>query len=496
MIFLSKESVKVLKENEFFQIKKFSRKWDKQRNCFVINLSYETGVKLSTRTVKVAEAFGLGIDKKRRFTIYDNVELKITPKDVVYITGESGSGKSILLKALEEDIKRDMKLTAINIDDVKPVLGEPIIDTIGKTFEEGLKLLSRVGLNDAFLFIRSYEQLSDGQKYRYKIAKLIESGAQFWIMDEFCATLDRDTAKIVAFNVQKQARREGKAILAATTHTDLKEDLAPSVHVHKRWGNRLEVKYYPNRINNVCSVTRNLRIVKGNIEDYKCLAEFHYRSHRHPPPLKIFALKRKDGETVGVILYSYPPPHVFGRKQAFGRTPTLTEINQNLATISRVVLHPKYRSIGLGIRLVKETLPLVGRRNVEAIAVMALYNPFFEKAGMKRIVKRKPSRLILQAIETLEKMGFKRYLLSSVEDNLERLQHLTDEELRKVKDALIRAGNYKRLMGKGGAYPRRKDFEAWIEKQNLHTIAKVLRRLAVLAETKVYLFWSNPDFTN
>jgi ABC-type ATPase with predicted acetyltransferase domain len=40
-------------------------------------------------------------------------------------------------------------------------------------------------------------------------------------MDEFCATLDRETAKIVAFNVQKQARRMGRAVIVATTHTDL-----------------------------------------------------------------------------------------------------------------------------------------------------------------------------------------------------------------------------------------------------------------------------------
>jgi len=51
--------------------------------------------------------------------------------------------------------------------------------------------------------------------------KMMESDAQFWIMDEFAATLDRETAKIVAFNVQKLARQEGKAVLAATTHTDL-----------------------------------------------------------------------------------------------------------------------------------------------------------------------------------------------------------------------------------------------------------------------------------
>ncbi len=489
----SKISRKILKGQEFFRVRKYSRKWDKRRNCFLINISYETGVKVSPRTIKVAEAFGIGVDKRRRFTIYDDVELKITPRDIVYITGESGSGKSVLLRALERDIKRDMKLTAVNIDEIKPVLGEPIIETLGESFEEALELLSRVGLNDAFLFLRSYEQLSDGQKYRYKIAKLIESKAQFWIMDEFCATLDRDTAKIVAFNVQKQARRTGRAVLAATTHTDLLEDLAPSVHIHKGWGKRLQIKYYPNKINKVCSVTRDLHIVEGSLEDYKRLAEFHYRSSGHPPPLKVFALKREDDETVGVILYSWPPANVFGRREALGRSLRLKEINQKMAIISRVVLHPKYRSIGLGTRLVRETLPLVGRPYVETIAVMARYNPFFEKAGMKRIAERKPDKSILQAVETLEKLGFKRYLLTSVKHNIERLQRLTSEEIREIREALVKTGHYKRLMASYKAYPKKEEFKKWLENQDLHVIANVLSRLAVLAETKVYLFWENPS---
>ena len=139
-------------------------------------------------------------------------------------------------------------------------------------------------------------------------------------MDEFCATLDRETAKIVAFNVQKQARKTGKAVIVATTHTDLFEDLAPSVHIHKGWGKRLEVNYHPNKINAVCSVTKDLRIEIGCMEDYKALAEFHYRNvTAHPAPIKIFALKRIDDELAGVIVYSYAPPQVFGRRLALGK---------------------------------------------------------------------------------------------------------------------------------------------------------------------------------
>jgi len=172
----------------------------------VINIAYETAaLKPSRRVVAVAEGFGLGLDQWEKFVVFDNVELKIGPSDIVYITGDSGSGKSVLLRALEKDIKEDMQVSSINISEIQIELGKPLIETVGETLEEGLELLSKVGLNDAFLFLRFYEQLSDGQKYRYRIAKMIESEAQFWIMDEFAATLDRDTAKIIAFNLQKLA---------------------------------------------------------------------------------------------------------------------------------------------------------------------------------------------------------------------------------------------------------------------------------------------------
>lgn len=47
------------------------------------------------------------------------------------------------------------------------------------------------GLNDAYLFVRKPSEMSDGQKYRLKIAKLIESGADVWVADEFGAVLDQ-----------------------------------------------------------------------------------------------------------------------------------------------------------------------------------------------------------------------------------------------------------------------------------------------------------------
>jgi len=58
---------------------------------------------------------------------------------------------------------------------------------------------------------------------------------------------------------------------------------------------------------------------------------------------------------------------------------TTKQLNQEFSIISRVVLHPKYRAIGLGARLVKETLSKVGTKYVEAIAVMARCNQALHK---------------------------------------------------------------------------------------------------------------------
>jgi len=172
------------------------------------------------------------------------------------------------------------------------------------------------------------------------------------------------------------------------------------MHIHKGFGREVEVKYFPNKANKTCSLVEEMHVEEGSRKDYKKLAGFHYRNTRIPIPIKIFALKH-DNKTVGVIVYSFSPVICFGRKKALGRTIRVQELNRDFANISRVVLHPKYRTIGLGARLVRETLPLVDRCYVETMAVMARYNPFFEKSGMIKVAERLPDKSIVEAVEKL-----------------------------------------------------------------------------------------------
>jgi ABC-type transport system involved in cytochrome c biogenesis ATPase subunit/GNAT superfamily N-acetyltransferase len=472
---------------EHFHISQLKRTYNRHTDTFTINISYETApAALTQRTKEVAEAFGLGTDQTRRFTLYDNLDIHIRPTDVVLITGDSGSGKSALLKALKADLAEQAQDTR----DIQISPETPIVETVGQNTTEAIQTLSCVGLNDAFLFLRPYRELSDGQKHRYQTALLAESEKMFWILDEFTSTLDRDTAKILAFNLQRQARRMGKAIIAATTHMDLQKDFAPNVHIHKRYGKEVTVKYYPKAKASACTLTRQMRLEQGTTSDYKTLSQFHYRANRLPPKRKIFTLKRKD-ELCAAIVYSYPSPVMFGRRQVW-KGP-FKQLQQEVSVISRVIVHPKYRSIGLGEKIVKETLPQAGTANVEAVAVMAKYNPFFEKAGMTRVAESKPNLHVCRALEQLEKLGFDTVLLSATAFTEQKISATGKEKVVNVfvelskNDAIIR----RRLANLKNVYPKHEEFIQKIRQLDTAELSLVLKKLGFASQSKVYLFWTN-----
>lgn len=205
---------------------------------FSITKEFSASVERTARVLEVAEAFGLGLNDKK-FTVYKNLEFEIDEGDVVYITGQSGSGKSILLREIAERLKR-FGLTIGNIEDV-PLAEMPLVDQIGKTTNEALYYLAMAGVNDAYLFIRKPSELSDGQRYRFKLAKLIEANTDVWVADEFGAVLDRTTAKVIAFNMQKLARKNKRTLLVATTHTDLGQELGPDLTINKHFRDKVEI---------------------------------------------------------------------------------------------------------------------------------------------------------------------------------------------------------------------------------------------------------------
>ncbi len=206
---------------------------------YLINRAFTTSVERTPRVLEVAEAFGLGLSDKQ-FVIYDNLELEVNSGDVVYITGQSGSGKSLLLRDLSAKMREaGLKVADLNEIELPDV---PVIESVGSSTMEATEYLSKAGISDAWIYIRKPSELSDGQRYRLKLAKVMEQDADVWIADEFGAILDRVTAKAVAYNMAKVARRLGKIFMVATTHTDLVPELAPNLYVEKRFREKVEIE--------------------------------------------------------------------------------------------------------------------------------------------------------------------------------------------------------------------------------------------------------------
>ena len=200
---------------------------------------------------------------------------------------------------------------------------------------------------------------------------------------------------------------------------------------------------------------------------------------------------RKD-ELCGVIVYCYPPPTCYGRRLVLPHV-SMSELNEKLSIINRVVIHPKYRTIGLGTKIIHETLPLAGTSCVEMVTVMARYNPFAEKAGLRKITEQQPLPSILKISGLLEKLGFSLQLLGSEKYVLGKTGFLSVEEVERIREALIQNKHprFKKefAVSRHQPFGKTSDYVACIEKADCERLAKLVKVVGMLLQTKAYLFW-------
>ena len=196
-------------------------------------------------TRRIQQAFGVSRDMLTT-TLFSNLSFTIKPGDIVLICGPSGAGKTTLLYLLSCKLKKpDYNPSGlqgiINVPKRATVSilttlknSRPLVNSLGKvSFENALFALNVSGLAEAHLYVKRFHELSNGQRYRAMVAKLIASRSDVWIVDEFCATLDPITANIVSRNLRRCAKELGvTVILAAANWAEFIHELRPDITVH------------------------------------------------------------------------------------------------------------------------------------------------------------------------------------------------------------------------------------------------------------------------
>ena len=319
---------------------------------------------------EIIEAFGISEDKKIK--IIDNFQPKLLQNENLFITGDSGSGKSQLLKLFGKQI------------DIDEIPKEPLLDWIDKfklEKEYFTLLLSGIGLCDVFLFTRDISTFSDSQKYRTYLLYCLLQNTSIIILDEFLSTLDRNTAKPIAFAFQKLCKKINKRFIIASAHDDIIEYLKPD----KIWKGEVftgkwieeEIKYnqeYP------ISLEINELEVKGIKNHF--LLKFHYQENLPGNLLSVFNLILNEKE-IGLIIIG---------KDLFNRKPIY---------IRRLIIHPNYRGCGFSKILINYCKEKYKEEDLRILSKILSIIPF-SKDGQEYDYKRNIPIKIYNYFEKLE----------------------------------------------------------------------------------------------
>ncbi|KKK98361.1 hypothetical protein LCGC14_2643510, partial [marine sediment metagenome] len=208
--------------------------------------------------------------------ILDGVTFSVAPGEIVAVTGESGSGKSMTALAAMQLLPKGAKTTGhlmlgdddltqmseaalcgVRGNDIGMVFQEPMtalnpVQTIGRQVAETIRVheprvsraeaearasdtLTRVGLpQDRFPLSRYPHELSGGQRQRVVIAIAIALRPRLLIADEPTTALDVTTQAQILALLTRLAREDGMGLLMITHDLAVVADMADRIIVMRK----------------------------------------------------------------------------------------------------------------------------------------------------------------------------------------------------------------------------------------------------------------------
>ena len=286
----------------------------------------ESAVSRTFRCQKAANSLDIDVEKKsiHEFSVSADLE---TPYNVGLIVGASGSGKTSLARQMFS-----ADCFAFEIDEALP-----IIDQFPESmdYDACAAMLAGIGLTSVPCWIRPVNTLSTGQRAR-AIAALQMARRDVFVIDEWTSVVDRTVAKAMSNCLQGFARKNARTVIALSCHYDVTDWLNPDWIIDCN-----KATYADRRLlwrDFKRSEQLEFEIAETDGTAWRYFSRYHYLSDRLPGGICRYFGLFSGADQIGFICFA-------------NYTPRRPSHPRMIMHANRIVIHPDYVGLGLGIRL-------------------------------------------------------------------------------------------------------------------------------------------------
>lgn len=292
-----------------------------------------------------------------------NIPIENTSWNVGVIVGSSGSGKTTIAKELFADF---LLFNGFDWNAEKS-----IVDNFDEKYsaKEITEILSKVGFSSAPDWLKPFHVLSNGQKMRAELARLILENDKPVIYDEFTSVVDRQIAQFGSLAIQKYIRKNNKQFIAVSCHYDILDwlepdwiyDVSKSEFIRGRLRQRPPIK---------------IDIRHAERTEWKMFKKHHYLSADHSVSAKCYIAEINNAPVAWCSVLHFPHPKV-----------------KNMKRIHRIVVLPDYQGSGIGAAFMNEIARMYKNRGNRVTLVTSTPAFIYSLQGSNIwIMTRKPSR--------------------------------------------------------------------------------------------------------
>lgn len=281
-----------------------------------VKIRLEADTPKTARVMQCSGMFDIPLDQKLTLEWDHHLPLDEKPWQVGLIVGPSGAGKSVLANKLWPNQVQERYQW-----DARKSLLDNFPHEISTT--DITSMFNSVGLGSVPSWLRPYNTLSNGEKFRADMARALLTNDELTVIDEFTSVVDRQVAKVASHCVQKAVRRTQKQFVAVTCHYDVEDWLQPD------WLYDVATQKFVWR----CVQPRpklTLEIHESSTKEWKTFAHHHYLSATILPSAKCYTATI-NGKPVAFTSYI----HFMHPK------------TKNIKMAHRLVVLPDYQGLGI-----------------------------------------------------------------------------------------------------------------------------------------------------